>query len=225
MPKGKVVSQGSKILPEQGPRFVSRLTLSDAGALRRDRGAREGSNFQGRLGRCDRCQTGEILALTSYPEYSMQATLKGDKDAFAALMADKRQPFLNRAVSGLYAPGSIVKPIMGVAALTEGVIDENKQILSTGSISLPNPYDPTHPSIFKDWRPQRLGRLCATRSQFHLTCIFMRLAAASNPARAWYRKDRSNICGSLGSAHPRGSRGLIEPSGHDPNARVEGREL
>ena len=26
--------------------------------------------------------------------------------------------------------------------------------MSTGSISLPNPYDPAHPSIFKDWRPQ-----------------------------------------------------------------------
>jgi penicillin-binding protein 2 len=41
---------------------------------------------------------------------------------------------------------------MGIAALSEGVIDEHKQILSTGSISVPNPYDPAHPSIFKDWR-------------------------------------------------------------------------
>jgi penicillin-binding protein 2 len=125
--------------------------LFDAIAARAD-----ASGFQGGSGVIMDIHTGEIIALTSYPEYSMQALSDGDKDSLAALMADKRQPFLNRAVNGLYSPGSIIKPFVGVAALTEGVIDENKQILSTGSISLPNPYDPAHPSVFKDWRPQGL---------------------------------------------------------------------
>ena len=97
-------------------------------------------------------KTGELLALTSYPEYSSQALTDGDASAIAALNSDPDQPFLDRAVSGLYSPGSIVKPIVAVGALTEGVIDENTQILSTGSISVPNPYDPAHPSVFKDWR-------------------------------------------------------------------------
>jgi penicillin-binding protein 2 len=97
----------------------------------------QGSNFQGGSGVVMDIETGEIIALTSYPEYSMQALSDGDKTELDLLMSDKRQPFLDRAVSGLYAPGSIVKPFVGVAALTEGVIDEDKQILSTGSISLP----------------------------------------------------------------------------------------
>lgn len=111
------------------------------------------SGFQAGAGVVMDVQTGELLALTSFPEYSSAALSGGNKESLSSLLSDTRQPFLDRATSGLYAPGSIVKPIMGLAALTEGVIDEHKQILSTGSISLPNPYDPAHPSIFKDWRP------------------------------------------------------------------------
>jgi penicillin-binding protein 2 len=58
---------------------------------------------------------------------------------------------LDRAISGLYAPGSIVKPIFAAAALNEHLISPDKQILSTGAISIPNPYDPAHPSLFRDW--------------------------------------------------------------------------
>jgi penicillin-binding protein 2 len=125
--------------------------LYDAIAARAD-----ASGFQGGSGVVMDIETGEIVALTSYPEFSLQKLSDGDTESLKLLVANKRQPFLNRAVNGLYAPGSIVKPFMGVAALTEGVIDEYKQILSTGSISLPNPYDPSKPSVFKDWRPQGL---------------------------------------------------------------------
>ena len=112
------------------------------------------SGFQGGSGVIMDVNTGEILALTSYPEFSQNGLTQGDAEALATTMADHRQPFLNRALSGLYAPGSIVKPIVATAALTEGVIDEYKQILSTGSISIPNPYDKTKPSVFRDWRAQ-----------------------------------------------------------------------
>ncbi len=114
----------------------------------------EQSGFQGGAGVIMDVNTGEILAMTSYPEFSQQALVSGDVESMQASNADKRQPFLNRATSGLYAPGSIVKPIVATAALTEGVISENKQILSTGSISIPNPYDKTKPSVFRDWRAQ-----------------------------------------------------------------------
>jgi penicillin-binding protein 2 len=57
-------------------------------------------------------------------------------------------------VSGLYTPGSIVKPIVAIAALKEGIIDPNKQILSTGQISVQNPYNPKLKSVFKDWQAQ-----------------------------------------------------------------------
>ena len=59
---------------------------------------------------------------------------------------------MDRTISGLYTPGSIVKPYFALGALNEGIIDPNKKILSTGSISIPNPYFPDQKTVFKDWR-------------------------------------------------------------------------
>ncbi|HEY4501656.1 MAG TPA: penicillin-binding transpeptidase domain-containing protein [Candidatus Paceibacterota bacterium] len=110
------------------------------------------AGFQGAAGVIMDVRTGELLALTSYPEYDQNAMSQGERAAITAYNADKRQPFLDRAIDGLYAPGSIVKPIMAAGALNDGIIDEYKQILSTGSISIQNPYDKTKFTVFKDWR-------------------------------------------------------------------------
>lgn len=98
-------------------------------------------------------KTGELLALTSYPEYE-PAVLSEAKDrrTIAGYNTDKRGPYLDRAVSGLYTPGSIVKPIMALAALSENIISPEKQILSTGSIRIQNPYYPDIWSVFNDWK-------------------------------------------------------------------------
>ncbi|MBY0473398.1 hypothetical protein K2Q00_03950 [Patescibacteria group bacterium] len=97
-------------------------------------------------------RTGELLALTSYPEYSPNAMEQGDTVAIRSYNNNKNQPFLDRAVDGLYSPGSIIKPIMAAAALQEGVITEHTTIVSTGQISIPNPYNPSKPTVFRDWR-------------------------------------------------------------------------
>lgn len=95
--------------------------------------------------------TGEILALTSFPEYDNQAFTDGNSKSVGAASNDPSKPLLDRAISGLYAPGSIVKPIFAAAALNEKIIDPAKTIISTGAISIPNPYDPSNPSLFRDW--------------------------------------------------------------------------
>lgn len=96
---------------------------------------------------------GEIIASTSFPEYNSEILSLGqDVDAINSYIKDKRKFFLDRNVSGLYTPGSVVKPFLGLGALTEGVIDQYKKILSTGSISIPNPFLPGESTIFKDWR-------------------------------------------------------------------------
>ena len=111
--------------------------------------------FTGGAGVIMNVQTGEVIAMTSFPEYNSQIlTDRKDTKAINQFLTDKSNPFLDRTINGLYTPGSIVKPFMAIAALTEKVIDPTTKILSTGSISLPNPYDPAHPSVFKDWRAQ-----------------------------------------------------------------------
>ncbi|MCR4325861.1 MAG: penicillin-binding transpeptidase domain-containing protein [Patescibacteria group bacterium] len=96
-------------------------------------------------------RTGEILALTSFPEYDNQAFTDGNASVVRAETSDASTPLLDRAVSGLYTPGSIVKPIFAAAALNEGIISPDKDIVSTGAISIPNPYDPDNPTLFRDW--------------------------------------------------------------------------
>ncbi len=88
---------------------------------------------------------GEVLALVSSPTF--------DPTKVSEFLNDPTEPLFNRAVSGVYNPGSTIKPIHAVAALKERVIDTKKQIFSAGFIELPNPFDPSQPSRFLDWRP------------------------------------------------------------------------
>lgn len=108
--------------------------------------------FQGGSALIIDVRTGELIAMTSFPEYDIAAFSEGDAEAIRDANESAVVPLLNRAVAGVYAPGSIVKPIFAAAALHEGIIDPEKKILSTGSISIPNPYFPDKPSIFKDWK-------------------------------------------------------------------------
>ena len=113
----------------------------------------ESNNFNGGAGVIMNTQNGEIITSTSFPEYNSEILSSGkDVSAINNYITDKRKVFLDRDTSGLYVPGSIVKPFFALGALAEGVIDPNKQILSTGSISIPNPYFPDQKTIFKDWR-------------------------------------------------------------------------
>lgn len=109
------------------------------------------ASFSGGAGVIMDIYTGEILAITSFPEYNSNILSRGqDKQIINNYLSDKRKVFLNRAISGLYTPGSIVKPFIGYGALVENVITPLKQIFSNGSISIPNPYFPDKKSVFKD---------------------------------------------------------------------------
>ncbi|HEY4496428.1 MAG TPA: penicillin-binding transpeptidase domain-containing protein [Candidatus Paceibacterota bacterium] len=110
-------------------------------------------HFDGGGGVLMNIQSGEILALTSFPEYNQNILTAGeDKNTINKILNDQRNPFLNRIIGGVYTPGSTIKPFIATAALTEKIITPEKKILSTGSIAIPNPYDKTKESIFVDWK-------------------------------------------------------------------------
>ncbi len=99
--------------------------------------------------------TGEILALTSYPSFDPEVMADGDDhELIEQYNQDQQFPFLNKVISGAYTPGSIVKPFVAYAALEEKVISPEKVIVSDGYILVPNPYNPSNPSRFNDWRVQ-----------------------------------------------------------------------
>ncbi|MFA5737126.1 MAG: penicillin-binding transpeptidase domain-containing protein [Candidatus Paceibacterota bacterium] len=98
-------------------------------------------------------QTGEILAMASYPGYDSNAiSLGNDSTKINSYFNDNRNPLLNRLVLGLYTPGSIFKPFIAAAALAENIIDPQKTIFSHGQLEIINPYNPKLKTIFKDWK-------------------------------------------------------------------------
>lgn len=98
-------------------------------------------------------ETGELLAITSFPSFDPEVMADGDDlELIESYNQDERFPFLNKVIGGAYTPGSIVKPFLAYAALNEDVISPSKIIVSTGEIVIPNPYTPSQPSRFADWR-------------------------------------------------------------------------
>ncbi|MAQ59253.1 hypothetical protein CL638_00890 [bacterium] len=97
--------------------------------------------------------TGELLALTSFPTYDPEVMADGDDvELIDSYNNNEQLPFLNKVVGGAYTPGSIVKPFVAYAALENNIISPDKTIVSTGRIVVPNPYNPSNPSYFNDWR-------------------------------------------------------------------------
>jgi len=96
--------------------------------------------------------TGEILALISYPSFESNAFIENDKEKIKEILSNPSHPLFNRIVSGLYAPGSVIKPILAAGALEEKIISPDKKIYASGSIKIPNPYVPNTYSIFRDWK-------------------------------------------------------------------------
>lgn len=101
--------------------------------------------------------TGEVIALTSYPEFSSQVMSdKTDKELITRYLTEKSTPFLDRVTDGLYTPGSIVKPYVAIGALKENIIDPNTNIVGTAYISIKNQFDPTQETLFRDWKAHGL---------------------------------------------------------------------
>ena len=82
-------------------------------------------------------KTGEVLAISSWPTFDNNAFIKGmTSDEYQKLIQDELKPMFNRAVSGTYPSGSVIKPIVAVAGLEEGVIAANTTIDDPGEIKV-----------------------------------------------------------------------------------------
>ncbi|PIR57897.1 MAG: hypothetical protein COU71_01535, partial [Parcubacteria group bacterium CG10_big_fil_rev_8_21_14_0_10_38_31] len=114
-------------------------------------------DFTGGAGIFMDLSSGEVLSIANFPEYDSQVLSSGEpREKINSYLTDQRNPFVDRAVSGIYTPGSIMKLVLAIATLNEKIIDPNKEILSTGSISIPNPFFPDKISVFPDWKAHGL---------------------------------------------------------------------
>jgi penicillin-binding protein 2 len=151
---GNVRSSGIVIKPEEGQTL--RLSI-DANLEKlfaraiKDTAIKQ--NFIAGAGVIMDVNTGAIRAIVSYPSYDPNVIAnESSSEIIASYSANPGRPFLDHAVSGVYTPGSIVKPLIAAGALTDGIITANTVINDPGFISLPDPYHPGKFFIYKSWR-------------------------------------------------------------------------
>jgi len=131
---------------------------------------------------------GEVLSLVSLPGF--------DSNNLAEALNNRARPLFNRAVSGLYSPGSTIKPIVAVAALKEGIIRDNEEVLSVGYLEIPNRYNPDNPARFVDWRPH--GWVDVYSAIARSSNIFFYAISGGLPHNAHLFRGRSNMSSGLG---------------------------
>ncbi|MGH8133658.1 MAG: penicillin-binding protein 2, partial [Steroidobacteraceae bacterium] len=81
---------------------------------------------------------GDVIALVSLPGFDPNLFARGITAAeYGALANDIDRPLFNRALRGTYPPGSTVKPLLALAALTYHVVDPQAHRYCAGSFHLP----------------------------------------------------------------------------------------
>ncbi|MDR1735395.1 MAG: hypothetical protein LBR85_00795 [Oscillospiraceae bacterium] len=83
-------------------------------------------------------RNGEIMALANYPSYD----LKTFREDFDALLHDPLNPLYNRAIAGLYEPGSTFKMVTAAAGMENGFISPKTQIFDHGKYTVYPDYQP-----------------------------------------------------------------------------------
>ncbi len=98
--------------------------------------------------------SGEILAFVSIPSYDNNIFSDPNlKSSYKKTISNPLNPLFNRVISGMYSPGSSIKPFVASAALEEKVIAESTKIDDTvGYISIRNKYNPDIVYTFRDWK-------------------------------------------------------------------------
>ena len=127
---GNAVAEQSTEAPHPGDNVVTTIDLDLQEAAERSLAENLAGNGRGGAAVALDPNTGEVLAMASYPTYSLADYYS--TSAAEDRTSDSRHPEMNRATSGVYPPGSTFKVLSAIAGLEEGVIDANTQITCTG---------------------------------------------------------------------------------------------
>ena len=81
--------------------------------------------------------TGEIIAMYSSPSYNPNLFLFGiSQDEWQLIRNNPLKPLINKTLSGLYSPGSTIKPIVALSALENKIVDPDFKVQCKGKIEL-----------------------------------------------------------------------------------------
>ena len=102
--------------------------------------------------------TGEVLVMASRPSFDLNHFIPGVSDAeFKMLQDDPAQPLFGRAFQSAYPPASSFKPVVALAALNNGTVNENTTIDCPASIQVGN-------HVFNNWSKTPEGSINVRRA-------------------------------------------------------------
>ncbi|MGZ5576740.1 MAG: penicillin-binding protein 2 [Methylobacter sp.] len=105
-------------------------------------------------------KTGGVLVFASRPGFDPNPFVIGiANDAYQALQSSENQPLYNRALRGLYPPGSTIKPFIGLAGLEYNAINSEHKLFCPGYYQLPNV---SH--HYRDWKKGGHGSVNMTEA-------------------------------------------------------------
>ncbi|MXO85251.1 penicillin-binding protein 2 [Altererythrobacter aurantiacus] len=98
------------------------------------------------------CLTGDLLCMASMPSFDPNSFSAGIGSLeYSMLRDDVRVPLRNKVLSGLYPPGSTVKPMVGMAFLKAG-LKPNESVFCGGGLRVGN-------RVFRCWNRRGHGRV------------------------------------------------------------------
>ncbi len=81
--------------------------------------------------------TGEVIAMYSSPSYDPNLFLFGiSQDDWQLIRNNPLKPLINKTLSGLYSPGSTLKPVVALSALENNIVEPEFKVRCTGKIEL-----------------------------------------------------------------------------------------
>ncbi len=96
---------------------------------------------------------GEVLAMASSPSFDPNRFVEGmDQKAWQKIINSKSHPLQNRAINGLYPPGSLFKVVVALAGLQERIISPDTVFICTGLFPYGN-------RTFKCWKKGGHGKV------------------------------------------------------------------
>lgn len=136
-------------------------------------------------------RTGEVLLLVSRPNFDLNrfAGVLSD-ELWQAVRSDTLHPLINRALQGLYPPGSTFKMLTAISAFAHEGSDPMKRVLCRGQLTFGN-------RTFKCWKEGGHGRLGLYRALVESCDVFFYRLGARLDLAAW-----ADVAETFGFGHP-----------------------
>ncbi len=113
-------------------------------------------------------RNGEVLAMASMPAYDPNLFVNGISYAnYNALRDNPDRPLYNRAIQGVYPPGSTIKPMAALVGLSAGVVSPTTSVYAKGFFQIPG-----NKHRFRCWKKAGHGHISLNRAIYQSCDVY-----------------------------------------------------